>query len=595
MAYAQLKTDIAAVIRNNGNQEITGNVLQGALLEMINALGANYQYAGVADTSTTITTTEANVFYLLTEAGTYANMSSSIVHQSGIGIALWNGTAWSYQSVQDPAIANGLSVSVFDYSQFASAQPNITLSTPLSLSQVGDYIEIDVNPNGTNGQILRKTASFQNPRLFYASENTISISYALVSPTSLQSASLSWSRRQTIHIELTDNDGTNNTFKMYVDGTLATTTDVAQTTSVFWDMIGYNSTMKLYSVKWHHGNATDTFTEFSKLTGAVGITDNYASQEFGGLIQLNEDVSQLQADIIELQEHTIGEDMYYSYKAVSNLFNCESHFSVYQKIKGNIYAKFNIAKYVTSTQPTWPQNYWRIERGDIVTLINGNETTIQSQAFVAGENEFVLSWTDGAGYNYASGYTGGFHYGESPQWVEFYADNKLLEPVEDIPLTPCKSFFYKEFSDIYQKVAGNIAAHHYKRTDFKEGGYDTLNEVQFTQALGYYAYFGIVCVGRYLSQYAMPENTPTATDMGTGEPTQSQQFKSNNHRIHYEGNGFATDVWSEMLYGDEDSKNELVVYNSTAYNKYYRRTQNIEGSTLNRSGGITKVRIYPLQ
>lgn len=106
MAYAQLKTDIAAVIRNNGNQEITGNVLQGALLEMINALGANYQYAGVADTSTTITTTEANVFYLLTAAGTYSNMSSSIVHASGIGIALWNGTAWSYQNVPSSAIAD---------------------------------------------------------------------------------------------------------------------------------------------------------------------------------------------------------------------------------------------------------------------------------------------------------------------------------------------------------------------------------------------------------------------------------------------------------------------------------------------------------
>lgn len=104
MAYAQLKTDIAAVIRNNGNQEITGNVLQGALLEMINALGANYQYAGVADTSTTITTTEANVFYLLTEAGTYSNMSSSIVHASGIGIALWNGSAWSYQNVPSSAV-----------------------------------------------------------------------------------------------------------------------------------------------------------------------------------------------------------------------------------------------------------------------------------------------------------------------------------------------------------------------------------------------------------------------------------------------------------------------------------------------------------
>lgn len=574
----------------NYNLTQTGAEVQAIL----NRVAAGYIYMGVADLTTTPDTTNPNVCYLLKAVGTYTNLGN-IQHASGIGIALWNGSAWSYQSVQDPAIANGLSVSVFDYSQFASAQPNITLSTPLSLSQVGDYIEIDVNPNGTNGQILRKTASYQNPRLFYSAANTINISYALVSPSSFQNSGISWSNRQKIKVVFDSVDGTNNVMKMYVDGTLATTTNVVNTISIFWDMIGWLSTMKLYSIVWKHGNTTDTFTKFSEIQGVTGITDNYTSQSSGGLIQLNEDVAEIREDITELQTHAIGEDMYYSFTKVSSLYNCESHFSVYQKIKANIYAKFNIAKYVTSTQPTWPQNYWRIERGDIVTLINGNETTIQSQAFVAGENEFVLSWTDGTDYNYSSGYTGGFHYGESPQWVEFYADDRLLSTETDIPLTPCKSFFYKEYSDIYQKVAGTIAAHHYKRTDFKEGGYDTLNEVQFTQALGYYAYFGIVCVGRYLSQYAMPENTPTATDMGTGDPSQSQQFKSNNHRIHYEGNGFATDVWSELLYGDDDSANELVVYNSTAYNKYYRRTQNITGSTLNRSGGITKVRIYPLQ
>ena len=386
---------------------------------------------------------------------------------------------------------------------------------------------------------------------------------------------------------------------MSVDGNVVTTTTVAQSTSVYWDMIGWLSTMKLYSIKWKHGNTIDTYTQFAQMSGATGVTDVNTTAMIDGIEPLNTRVSTLESSVSTLQDdidaHLLGDDMYFSYKAVSTLFNCESNFSVYQRIKGNIFAKFNIGKYITTTQPTWPQNYWRVERGDIVTLINGEETLIQSQAVVAGENEFVLSWTAGTDYNYSGGYTGGFHYGESPQWVEFYADNRQLEPVEDIPLTPCKSFFYKEFSDIYQKNAGTIAAHHFKRTDFLGGGYDTINEVQFTQALGYYAYFGIVCVGRYLSEYAIPEGTPTATDMGTGTPTQTQQFKSNNHRIHYEGNGFATDVWSEIMYGDDDSKNELVVYNSTSYNKYYRRTQDIEGSTLNRSGGITKVRIYPLQ
>jgi rubredoxin len=38
MAYTRLKNDIAAVIKNNGNQDITGNVLQGTLIGMIDGL-----------------------------------------------------------------------------------------------------------------------------------------------------------------------------------------------------------------------------------------------------------------------------------------------------------------------------------------------------------------------------------------------------------------------------------------------------------------------------------------------------------------------------------------------------------------------------
>ena len=58
-----------------------------------------YAFGGAKKVSDTITTSDRKMFYLLTEVGTYANMSSSIVHQSGIGIALWNGSAWSYQNV----------------------------------------------------------------------------------------------------------------------------------------------------------------------------------------------------------------------------------------------------------------------------------------------------------------------------------------------------------------------------------------------------------------------------------------------------------------------------------------------------------------
>lgn len=103
MAYTTLINDIQAVIKNNGNQEITGQVLQTALVEMVNELGSGYTYKGVATLSTTPDVTTPNIFYLLGAVGTYTNIGS-IQHTSGIGIALWNGSAWSYQNVPSSAI-----------------------------------------------------------------------------------------------------------------------------------------------------------------------------------------------------------------------------------------------------------------------------------------------------------------------------------------------------------------------------------------------------------------------------------------------------------------------------------------------------------
>ena len=301
------------------------------------------------------------------------------------------------------------------------------------------------------------------------------------------------------------------------------------------------------------------------------------------------------AHLAEAVERAEGADMYFVFRKVSVLYNCESDFYVYQRLKGNIYSKIAIAFYISTGDK--PNGYWRVERTNLVSLDEyGEETLIESQAIVAGENEFVLQWLAGSGYNYDGGYTGGFHYGETIKnvagaWVEFVADGNIIDTSADIPLTPCKTFYYREYSPIYQHNDGTIAAWHLKETKFNDGGYEVMNDVKFIQALDYFAYPGIVCVSRYLSEYAMPENVATITDMGDGEPTQTEQFKSNGHRIHYEGNGYATDVFSEFRAGADDSLCQRVVYNSTAYNKYYRRNPDTPGSIDNRLVAFTKVTI----
>lgn len=96
--YEQLKTAISGVIKTNGNQEITGAVMQSALLSIINSLGANYQYSGVAKTNTNPGTPDQNIFYLAAE-GTYPKFNGLTIESGYIGVLKWNGS-WSKETIK---------------------------------------------------------------------------------------------------------------------------------------------------------------------------------------------------------------------------------------------------------------------------------------------------------------------------------------------------------------------------------------------------------------------------------------------------------------------------------------------------------------
>lgn len=97
--YATLRAAIQAVIYENGNQEITGSVMQATLLAMVNSLGANYQYAGVATPSTNPGTPDQNVFYLAATAGTYVNFGNIVLDENEVAILKYNG-AWAKESTE---------------------------------------------------------------------------------------------------------------------------------------------------------------------------------------------------------------------------------------------------------------------------------------------------------------------------------------------------------------------------------------------------------------------------------------------------------------------------------------------------------------
>ena len=92
MNYQNLKQTIAEVIRTNGNEEITGEVLQYILLEMVTSLGEAYQFAGVGTSETEVGTPDENKAWII-GAGNYSNFGTTFtVAENEIGIVLYNGT-----------------------------------------------------------------------------------------------------------------------------------------------------------------------------------------------------------------------------------------------------------------------------------------------------------------------------------------------------------------------------------------------------------------------------------------------------------------------------------------------------------------------
>lgn len=91
MNYEQLKTAIAEVIRTNGNEEITGEVLQYVLIEMVSSLGKDYQFAGIGTASTDVGTPDENVFWLL-RSGSYTNFGVPFtVAENEFAVVMYNG------------------------------------------------------------------------------------------------------------------------------------------------------------------------------------------------------------------------------------------------------------------------------------------------------------------------------------------------------------------------------------------------------------------------------------------------------------------------------------------------------------------------
>lgn len=94
--YSSLKATINANVKTNGNQEISGAVLNSVLNAMVDSEGAGYQFMGVATPSSpgTAQTPDYKCFYLASTPGTYTYLGGLVVADGEVAILKYD-TAWS--------------------------------------------------------------------------------------------------------------------------------------------------------------------------------------------------------------------------------------------------------------------------------------------------------------------------------------------------------------------------------------------------------------------------------------------------------------------------------------------------------------------
>lgn len=87
-----LANKIKNAIKPNSKGDITGEVLQENLLEAISSLGKDYRFRGVAKPTATPDLGDENVFYIASEAGTYANYGNITLASDEIAVLTYNGS-----------------------------------------------------------------------------------------------------------------------------------------------------------------------------------------------------------------------------------------------------------------------------------------------------------------------------------------------------------------------------------------------------------------------------------------------------------------------------------------------------------------------
>lgn len=159
--YEQLKRIVSSAIKANGNQEISGAILQNSLLSIISTIGANATFAGIATPTTNPGTPDQNIFYIAYENGIYSNFGGVTLDGE---VAIFSNEDGSWKKKQTE-IASSKSIEDLK---------NNTLKNSVSIDSINGKevsVNISVNKTGTN-RLYIQTIQGQNIKITINAPNT---------------------------------------------------------------------------------------------------------------------------------------------------------------------------------------------------------------------------------------------------------------------------------------------------------------------------------------------------------------------------------------------------------------------------------------
>lgn len=187
--YSSLKATINANVKTNGNQEITGSIMNSVLNAMVDSLGAGYQFMGVATPTNpgTAQTPDYKSFYLATTPGTYTNLGDLVVADGEVALLKYD-SSWT-KEVTGVATADQLNQLGQEYQNFSSGLKGLMLSevgtdfttaeysaTDFSILPItihkGETFEFKANATGTWSRIIINYNKQSKKRIFDSENRT---------------------------------------------------------------------------------------------------------------------------------------------------------------------------------------------------------------------------------------------------------------------------------------------------------------------------------------------------------------------------------------------------------------------------------------